>query len=81
MKTKTAPRANPRRGSERAGEKKLTAPVTLFAAIEAAQHEALREIAFLERRSLADVVREALAAYLATPPRKAASRRLFAARP
>jgi hypothetical protein len=54
--------------------------VTLFAAIEAAQHEALREIAFTERRSLADVVREALAAYLATHPRKAQGRRLIAAR-
>jgi len=42
------------------GEKKLTAPVTLFAAIEARQHEALRLIAFAERRSIADVVREAI---------------------
>lgn len=47
-----------------AGEKKLESPVTLFAAIEAEQHAALREIAYTERRSLADVVREALSEYL-----------------
>jgi len=45
-------------------EKKLEAPVTLFAAIEGKQHEALREIAFKERRSIADVVREALAEFI-----------------
>jgi len=61
----------------RAGDKKLAAPVTLFAAIEAEQHEALRAIAFAERRSLADVVREALAAFLVRHP---APRRLVAAR-
>lgn len=81
MKTKAAGRVNPHRGSERTGEKKIAAPVTLFAAIEAAQHEALREIAFLEHRSLADVVREAVATYLATHPKKAPSRRLIATRP
>jgi len=80
MKTKAAARVSPHRSSERVGEKRLTAPVTLFAAIEGAQHEALREIAFTERRSLADVVREALAAYLATHPRKAPGRRLIAPR-
>ncbi len=48
-----------------AREKKLDAPVTLFAAIEANQHEALREIAFRSRRSLADVVREALTDFVA----------------
>ncbi|MBI2901599.1 MAG: hypothetical protein HYY17_15555 [Planctomycetes bacterium] len=47
-----------------AGEKKLKEPITLFAAIEAQQHEALRQIAFKERRSLADVVREALEAFI-----------------
>jgi len=47
-----------------AAEKKLKQPITLFAAIEARQHEALREIAFKERRSLADVVREALDAFI-----------------
>jgi hypothetical protein len=41
--------------------KKLEAPVTLFAAIESEQHEFLRTVAFKERRSLADLVREALA--------------------
>ena len=40
--------------------KKLEAPITLVAAIEAHQHEGLRLIAFHERRSLADVVREAI---------------------
>ena len=38
--------------------------MTLFAAIEAEQHEALRAIAFSERRSLADVVREALSGFI-----------------
>ncbi len=46
------------------GQKKLEGPVTLFAAVESRQHEALREIAFKERRSLADVVREALDEFL-----------------
>ena len=45
-------------------KKKLEGPVTLFAAIEAKQHEALRAIAFREKRSLADVVRQALDEYL-----------------
>ncbi|HEX9727359.1 MAG TPA: hypothetical protein VGA37_02500 [Gemmatimonadales bacterium] len=45
--------------------KKLVAPVTLFAAIEQDQHEALRRLAFEQRRSLADVTRDALADYLA----------------
>ena len=49
----------------RAGDRKLSEPVTLFAAIEADQHEALRAIAFSERRSLADVVREALTGFIA----------------
>lgn len=66
----------PRRGV-RTGDKKLIAPVTLFAAIEAEQHEALRAIAFSERRSLADVVRKALDAFLAQHPSR---RRLVAAK-
>ena len=70
-------RTEARRRSVRAGDKKLTAPVTLFAAIEAEQHEALRGIAFAERRSLADVVREALNAFLAQQPKR---RRLVAAK-
>ncbi len=45
-------------------QKKLESPITLFAAIEAGQHEALRTIAFKERRSMADVVREALDQYI-----------------
>lgn len=40
--------------------KKLETPVTLFAAIEAEQHEALRTIAFQEHRSIADIVRQAI---------------------
>ena len=46
------------------GDKKLAAPVTRFAAIEAEQHAALRAIAFAERRSPADVVSEVLNAFL-----------------
>ena len=45
-------------------KKKLEGPVTLFAAIETKQHEALRAIAFREKRSLADVVRQALTEFL-----------------
>lgn len=51
--------------------KKLGEPVTLFAAIEAEQHEFLRRVAYEEKRSLADVVREALQEY----QRKRESRR------
>lgn len=43
-----------------AREKKRKAPVTLFAAIESEQHELLRTIAFEERRSIADLVRQAI---------------------
>jgi hypothetical protein len=66
----------PRRGA-RVGDKKLLEPVTLFAAIEAEQHEALRAIAFSERRSLADVVREALSGFIS---QHATRRRLAAAK-
>jgi predicted nucleotidyltransferase len=44
--------------------RKLESPVTLYAAIEREQHEALRSIAFSERRSLADVARDALNQYI-----------------
>ena len=64
MKTERASKAGVRRRGARAGDKKLSEPVTLFAAIEAEQHEALRTIAFSERRSLADVVREALNGFI-----------------
>ncbi len=47
-----------------AAQRKLDAPITLFAAIEADQHEALRRIAFDEHRSIADVAREAIGEYL-----------------
>ncbi len=40
---------------------KLTSPVSLLTMIESAQHEVLRLIAFNERRSVADVVREGIA--------------------
>ena len=55
--------------------KKLKAPVTLFAAIETKQHEALRQIAYGERRSIADVVREAISQYVAKRPAKTSGRR------
>lgn len=77
MKTERVSKAGAPRRNVRVGEKKLTAPVTLFAAIEAEQHQALRAIAFSERRSLADVVREALSSFLAQHP---ARRRLVAAK-
>ena len=76
MKTERATRAGASRRA-RVGDKKLSAPVTLFAAIEAEQHEALRAIAFSERRSLADVVREALSGFISRHP---ARRRLAAAK-
>lgn len=44
--------------------KKLVSPVTLFAAIEQEQHQALRQLAFEQRRSLADVTRDALTQYI-----------------
>lgn len=68
MKTERTVRVPAPRRQARRGDKKLEAPVTLFAAIESEQHEALRSIAFAERRSLADVVREALAEFLAQHP-------------
>ncbi len=43
--------------------KKPEGPVTLFAAIEAKQHQLLRTIAFREKRPLADVVRQALSEF------------------
>lgn len=52
-----------------ARRRKLESPVTLFAAIEAEQHEILRTIAFKERRSLGDVVRQAIAEFIEKQPR------------
>ncbi len=80
MKAEGASKVNPRRVGTRVGATKLTAPVTLFAQIEAEQHEALRSIAFAERRSLAEVVRQALAEYLTKHPRRLAGRALVAAK-
>lgn len=45
-------------------ERKLGKPVTLVVAIEAAQHDALRYIAYREKRSLAAIAREALDNYI-----------------
>lgn len=47
-----------------ARERKLEAPVTLFAAIETKRHEALRQITYKERRSIADVVRAAITQFI-----------------
>ena len=58
-----------------AREKKLEAPVTLFAAIETKQHEALRQIAYRERRSIADVVRAAITQFIERHPRKQTGQR------
>jgi hypothetical protein len=77
MMTERATKAIATRRGARAGDKKLSSPVTLFAAIEAEQHEALRAIAFSERRSLADVVREALSGFISQHP---AARRFSAAK-
>jgi len=66
-----------------AREKKLEAPVTLFAAIESEQHQALREIAFEQRRSIADLVREAINEYVqhvAKRPTRTTRRRLVSGR-
>lgn len=57
-------------------EKKIGAPVTLFAAIEAKQHEALRTIAFRERRSIADVVRQAIDEFVRRRPLSLKPRRV-----
>ena len=43
---------------------KLTAPVSLLTMIESKHHEALRLIAFNERRSVAELVREGIAEVL-----------------
>lgn len=74
MKTEGASKVGQGRAAARVGEKKLAAPVTLFAQIEAEQHEGLRTIAFAERRSLADVVREAVTDYLAKRSRRVPGR-------
>lgn len=43
---------------------KITKRVVLFASIEEAQHEALHYIAYKEKRSIADITRQALANYI-----------------
>ena len=47
---------------------KLTAPMSLLTMIESKQHEALRLIAFNERRSVAELVREGIAEVLRNAP-------------
>jgi len=44
--------------------KKQNGRVVLFASIDRAQHEALRYIAYKEKRSIADITREALNNYI-----------------
>ena len=41
-------------------KKKFDSPITLFCSIDVEQHEALRVLAFKEKRSVADIVREAI---------------------
>ena len=65
MKAERARKAGSTVRGARARDKKAAAPVTVFAAIDAEQHAALRAIGFSEWRSLADVVREALEGFLA----------------
>ena len=50
--------------------KKLQNPVTLFAAIEESQHEAIRYMAYKEKKSIAEVVREALDSYIKSTSKK-----------
>ncbi|MCL0092023.1 hypothetical protein M1N59_02025 [Dehalococcoidales bacterium] len=47
-----------------AATRKLGKRVVLFVGIEEAQHEALRFIAYKEKRSIADVAREAIEEYV-----------------
>ena len=48
--------------------RKLESPVTVFVGVEPDQHEALRTVAFLEHRTIPDVVRQAIHEYLAQHP-------------
>jgi hypothetical protein len=47
-----------------ARERKIEEPVVLFATIERKQHDSLRQIAFKQRKSIADIVRQALDRYV-----------------
>ena len=47
-------------------KKKLKDPVVLFASIERKQHDALRALSFKEHRSIADLARDAVGAYIST---------------
>ena len=59
---------------------KLTAPVSVLTMIEREQHEALRLIAFNERRSVADLVREGIADLLKKRSRSRRPARLHVAK-
>ena len=48
-------------GGRRMPRSKLSSPVSVLTMIESEQHEALRLIAFNERRSVAELVREGIA--------------------
>lgn len=50
--------------------RKLKRKTTLFVKIEASQHEALRYIAYKEKKFLAEIVRKALTIYLAKKKRR-----------
>ncbi|HHT9119754.1 MAG TPA: hypothetical protein ACFYD3_04310 [Candidatus Hypogeohydataceae bacterium YC41] len=50
--------------------KMLEHPVTLFATIEESQHEAVRYIAYKEKKSIAEIVREALEDYIKSVSKK-----------
>src|SRR5712692_1242047 len=52
MKTERVTKGGTQRRGGRVGDRKLASPVTLFAAIEAERHAALRAIAFAKRSSL-----------------------------
>ncbi|MFQ5688031.1 MAG: hypothetical protein ACE5GV_15395 [Candidatus Scalindua sp.] len=55
--------------------KKTEERVTLFAAIQKEQYEFLRTIAFNERKSLAEVTREALDCYIKTKKEECSRRK------
>ena len=45
-------------------EKKNTKPVTITTVVEESQHEALKFVAFRERKTMAEIVRAALEDYI-----------------
>ena len=77
MKTDRMTRAGAARRGARAGDKKLSAPVTLFAAIEAEQHHVGERTSLGESDLAERLVREALTGFISQHP---ARRRLAAAK-